>query len=154
MEKEILTYKIVTKKTKHKAFKLDSSLNIVKYMMTKNKYPDFGFIESAYLLTFNRGLIITSVKLLSTGGIAKTILDIKVIAKYAIEMLAEGIVIVHNHPSGNIEPSLDDIDTTRQIKQGLEILNIRVLDHIIIAPDLLELNNKYTYYSFSDHGKI
>jgi DNA repair protein RadC len=68
------------------------------------------------------------------------------VAKFAVENLAKGVILVHNHPSGQLLPSDSDIKITNQITQGLRLLDISVLDHIILTSD--------GYYSFTDEGKI
>lgn len=82
----------------------------------------------------------------SQGGIAGTVVDTRLIFKAAIEALASGIILVHNHPSGNLRPSTADIDITRKLKAAGQTLEIPVLDHLIIA------NNKYL--SFADEGMM
>ncbi|MFY7811135.1 MAG: RadC family protein [Flavobacterium sp.] len=83
---------------------------------------------------------------ISKGGISNTIVDLRIIFKYALEYNAVSIVLVHNHPSGNLEPSKDDFKITRLIKNGAYTLNIEIIDHIIISQ-----NN---YYSFADQGEL
>ena len=83
---------------------------------------------------------------ISSGGISSTIVDSRIILKYAIENLASNVVLVHNHPSGSLSPSRDDMELTKKIIIGCKALDIIVLDHIIIG------QNKY--YSFSDEGLL
>lgn len=83
---------------------------------------------------------------ISQGGLSNTIIDIRLIAKYAIDVLAASVILVHNHPSGSVLPSSCDNELTRRVAQGLKLLNIKLLDHIIISED--------NYYSFSDEGAI
>lgn len=82
----------------------------------------------------------------SSGGVATTIVDVKILLKYAIENLATGIILVHNHPSGSVEPSIADRELTKKIIKNCISLDIAVLDHIIIG------QNKY--FSFSDEGLL
>lgn len=72
--------------------------------------------------------------------------DVKLLLKRAIDCLAEGIILVHNHPSGNHRPSGDDDSLTRRIKEGARILGINVLDHVIIAGS--------NSYSYNDEGRL
>ena len=83
---------------------------------------------------------------ISLGGIAGTIADPKVIFAAAIKSNACGIILVHNHPSGNLKPSHQDLDLTRKIKAGGQILDIGVMDHLIITSK--------GYLSFTDEGMI
>ena len=80
---------------------------------------------------------------LSVGGIAGTYVDIRLIMKEAILCNATGIIISHNHPSGNENPSQEDNRITEQIKKAADSLNIRLTDHIIITSN--------TYYSYRDN---
>jgi DNA repair protein RadC len=82
-------------------------------------------------------------KQISAGGIAGTVVDLKIIFKYALENLASYMVLCHNHPSGNLIPSSADIQITKNIKAAGKILEIEIIDHIIIG------GNKY--YSFADN---
>ena len=80
------------------------------------------------------------------GGVASTLVDVKVVARKAIEHLASAIILVHNHPSGNLNPSQADDKLTRQLQQAAQLLDIRVLDHIIITSQ--------GYYSYNDNGRL
>ncbi|MDR1761190.1 MAG: DNA repair protein RadC [Bacteroidales bacterium] len=102
--------------------------------------------EEFHVLYLNRAHQLIADKLLSSGGIAGTIVDIKLIGKYAMEYLASALVLVHNHPSGNILPSEEDKVLTRKIKQAATFVDCTVIDHIIIA--------KNDYYSFADENVL
>ncbi|MCK5028316.1 MAG: DNA repair protein RadC [Bacteroidales bacterium] len=102
--------------------------------------------EEFWVLLLNRSnKIIEKIKI-SQGGVSGTVTDIKIILKQAIEKLASSVILCHNHPSGNKNPSKADDSITNKLKQGSELLDIQVLDHIIIA-DL-------EYYSYADEGKL
>jgi DNA repair protein RadC len=90
------------------------------------------------------GIIKRSLTLKSHREVAGTVVDIKLIAKYAIDCLASGVILAHNHPSGNLKPSNEDLAITKRIKEGLKTLDIQVLDHIILTSD--------GYLSFGDEG--
>ncbi len=83
---------------------------------------------------------------ISMGGVSGTVVDIRIILKIALEKLASGIFLAHNHPSGNINPSKQDIDITDQVKESAKLLDMKLLDHLIVAD-----NN---YYSFADNGLL
>lgn len=83
---------------------------------------------------------------LSKGGITGTVVDARLIFKKAIEIFATGIILCHNHPSGNLKPSRSDIDLTDKIIKGGEVLDIKVLDHVIIT--------EKDYFSFADENMI
>lgn len=84
---------------------------------------------------------------LSTGGITGTMVDIRLILSVALKEAATGIILAHNHPSGNLQPSSADRDLTAKIKDACKYFDISLLDHLIIAPDR-------KYYSFADEGGI
>lgn len=83
---------------------------------------------------------------LSYGGLTGTLVDVRLIMKGALLCNATGMIIAHNHPSGNENPSGEDNRITEQIKKAAEVLNIRLLDHIIITSN--------TYYSYVDNGML
>jgi DNA repair protein RadC len=95
-------------------------------------------------LLLNRANNTTGYAKISQGGITGTVVDIQLIAKYAIESLSKGIIMAHNHPSGVIRPSEQDKLFTNQTKKALALFEIQVLDHIILGAD--------NYYSFVDKG--
>jgi len=70
---------------------------------------------------------------MSKGGIAGTVVDAKLIFKTALDHLASSIILVHNHPSGNLDPSEADMQLTRQLTEAGDLLNVKVLDHLIIS---------------------
>lgn len=103
-------------------------------------------IESFHLLVLNRANKVKAHKVISTGGVSGTVADPKVIFKYALEHLGSGIIISHNHPSGNRTASQSDIELTKKVKEAGKWLEIQVLDHIIMCGD--------KYLSFADEGMM
>ena len=93
---------------------------------------------------FNNSNSIISKSQLSKGGITATLVDVRLIFKQALEIGATGIVLCHNHPSGNLKASDADIKITKKIKSAAESLDISVLDHVIIG--------EHGYLSFTDEG--
>ena len=94
---------------------------------------DIEIWESVFLLLLNRNNVTTGFAKISQGGTAGTVIDVKIIAKYAVESLASGVILAHNHPSGNLNPSKQDIEITKKIKDGLKLLDIELCDHIILT---------------------
>jgi DNA repair protein RadC len=86
-------------------------------------------------------------KSISKGGINSTVTDVRIILQYAIKANASGIVICHNHPSGNLQPSESDIEITRKIKESGNVMDVQLLDHLIMVPE-------GKYYSMGDEGII
>jgi len=107
---------------------------------------DIELYESMFILLLNRANNTIGYVKISQGGIDGTVVDNKLITKYAIESLASGVIMIHNHPSGRANPSNGDKSVTKKIKKGLSIFDIHLLDHIIVTPD--------TYYSFADQGTL
>jgi DNA repair protein RadC len=83
----------------------------------------------------------------SKGGISGCSVDIRVIFQAAIKANASGIIVSHSHPSGNLNPSESDSRLTQKIKEGGNVMEIQLLDHIILTPD-------GEYYSFADNGLL
>lgn len=102
--------------------------------------------EEFWVLLMNRANRVIKKKRVSEGGVSGTVADPKIIYKLALEELASGIIVAHNHPSGNLQASQSDIDLTKKLKEAGKFLEIQLLDHIIIA------NQKYL--SFADEGMI
>jgi DNA repair protein RadC len=103
-------------------------------------------IEEFWVAFLNKANEVTGKKKVSVGGTAGTVVDPKIIFGLAIEAKAAGIIVYHNHPSGNLQPSDADISTTRKLKEGGALLEILVLDHLIIS--------ERGYYSFADEGML
>ncbi len=81
---------------------------------------------------------------LTQGGISESVVDVRILFKTALEHFATGIIVAHNHPSGNLTPSKADLDITRKIKESGTLLNITLFDHLIIS--------QKGYYSFADEN--
>lgn len=115
------------------------------FSILENHYADLQ-VEEFWVIYLNRANKVISATKLSTGGVSATIVDPKLIFHQALAKLATGIIISHNHPSGNLKPSQQDIALTNKIKTAAKNLDINLLDHLIVAG-----NN---YYSFADEGKL
>ena len=100
--------------------------------------------EEFWVLLFNRANRLIKKGRISEGGVSGTVADPKVIYKLALEELASGIIVVHNHPSGNLTPSQSDISLTKKLKEAGKVLEIQLLDHLIVAGQ--------KYFSFADEG--
>ena len=107
---------------------------------------DVDIYESFFILGLNRANNTVAYMKISQGGIAGTVVDVKLVAKFAIESLCSAVIIAHNHPSGNLKPSEADKAITNRIEEGLKILDVQVLDHLIITNS--------SYFSFADEGLI
>lgn len=103
-------------------------------------------VEQFKVLILNRANKAIGIFEVSTGGLSGTVADPKLIFAIALKAGASGIILCHNHPSGNLAASKSDMDLTKKIKDGGRILEIQVLDHIIITSE--------KYYSFADEGLL
>ena len=102
--------------------------------------------EEFKILLLNRANEVLGIYPLSKGGITGTVVDSRLIFAVALKCNATGILLCHNHPSGNLKPSDADITLTRSIKKCADFLDITLIDHLIIT--------KNGFYSFSNEGKL
>lgn len=100
--------------------------------------------EASWLLFLDRSNQVIQKKKLSVGGVSSTVVDVKVLVKMAIGHLASGVILAHNHPSGNLKPSESDIRLTKKVKAALSYCDINLLDHLIVFGD--------QYFSFADEN--
>ena len=106
-------------------------------------FDDINIYESFFIMLLNRANKVIGWAKISQGGVCNTIVDKKIICKYAIDTLANGVILVHNHPSGSLIPSREDMQITADVQQALKTLDVKVLDHIILT--------EKSFYSFSDN---
>lgn len=117
----------------------------VAYDMMKPFLADLRKEEFWVLILNRRNVVIDKIQI-SIGGVSGTLADPKVIFKAALERLGSAIILMHNHPSGNLKPSVADENLTWKMRDGSKLLDIALLDHII-----------YTdcgYYSFAEEGRL
>ncbi len=103
-------------------------------------------IEQFWIILLSRSNNIIAKRKISEGGVAGTVVDPKVVFKYALDQLASSIILVHNHPSGNLNPSQQDKVLTKKLVDAGEVLSIKVIDHLIVS--------SRGYTSFADEGWI
>lgn len=124
--------------------------NSCKISCSKDAYklllPRFSDLqhEEFHVLFLNRANIVQSIQMISKGGIAGTVADGKLIFKAALDQKACGIILSHNHPSGNLNPSEADIKLTKKLREFGNLVDIQVLDHLIITDN--------GYFSCADNG--
>jgi DNA repair protein RadC len=109
-------------------------------------HEDITLYESFFLLLLNNSNETIGFVKISQGGITGTVVDVRIIAKYCVEVLATSCILAHNHPSGKLLPSDADLAITKKTKEALKILDVQVLDHLILTDK--------GYYSFADEGNI
>jgi len=103
--------------------------------------------EEFKLMLLTRSNKVLGIASISKGGINGTVTDVRIILQYAIKSNSSGIIICHNHPSGNLQPSESDMTITRKIKDSGLLMDVQLLDHLIITAE-------GDYYSFADNGII
>ncbi len=102
--------------------------------------------ETFYVLHLSRNNTLIKTEQVSKGGVSGTVVDAKIIFKSAIDALASGIILCHNHPSGNLQPSNEDLQITQQLVQAGKLLGITIYDHLIVSYK--------GFFSFADEGYI
>ncbi len=123
--------------------KVKISSSIEAYNFLKPFLMDLDH-EQFWILLLNRNLELIKPIQISSGGVSGTIADPKIIFKYAIENLANAIILTHNHPSGNLKPSEADIHLTKKLKEASLLFDINLADHIIFT--------NHGFYSMSDQN--
>ena len=102
--------------------------------------------EEFMLMLLTRSNRVLGIASISKGGINGTVTDVRIVMQYAIKANASGLIVCHNHPSGNLQPSESDTAITRKIKDSAILMDIQLLDHLIINTD--------DYHSFADNGLL
>jgi DNA repair protein RadC len=123
--------------------KVSSSKEIANYLRTILKD---NINEVFAVLFLNQANKIKNFKIMSKGGITGTVADPRIILKQALDEGATSLVLSHNHPSGNLNPSRADQELTNKIKQAASYFDIKILDHIIVSDE--------GHYSFADEGLL
>lgn len=138
--------KLSYRKTSKKLGKVMCGSDAYGYLIKTYRKGTICYKEYFKVLMLNNNNDILGHAVISEGGITATYADIRIIFQAALLANATAIILSHNHPSGSLRPSADDINLTNKIKAAGEIMNIKVLDHIILTED--------DYYSFSDEGRL
>lgn len=102
--------------------------------------------EECWVIFLNQSSRIIRKQRVSVGGLASTQVDIRLILREALKVCATSLILVHNHPSGNVRPSSDDDRLTMSLQQASKMLNIKMLDHVIYADD--------NHFSYADEGRL
>ena len=123
--------------------KLNSSQTV--YAFLKSKLSDLPH-EEFWVIYLSRNNNVIKTECISKGGVSGTVVDIRLILKPAIECLASSMILAHNHPSGNLKPSQEDMTITKKVKEAAKLLDMVIQDHLIFGDQ--------TYFSFADEGLI
>jgi hypothetical protein len=127
-------------------FHITSSKDIYSFAIAHWNKDELNARESFFVAFLNRNNRIMGFKNLFSGGISATVTDIRIILAEALKMLAPAFIIIHNHPSGNTQPSKPDLELTERVKNSAKLMDIQLLDHLIITDE--------KYYSFADEGLL
>lgn len=120
-----------------------SSNDVHEYV--KHLFEDLDH-EEFHIVILSRSNKVKSLELISKGGISGTVADGKLIFKKALEQTASAIILCHNHPSGNLQPSTSDIDLTKKLSEFGKFIDLSVLDHLIVTDK--------SFFSFADEGML
>ena len=143
-----LEIKVSLKNKSYTKFKISGSKDVFEFAKQIFNADTILWQEEFILVCLNRANFITAVHRVSSGGVSGVIVDPKVIFSIALQSCASHIIVLHNHPSGNMQPSTEDEKVTAKLKHGGELLEIKLLDHIIMSGEM------DTYYSFADQGNV
>lgn len=103
-------------------------------------------VEECWCIYLNTAMNVTAKVRISKGGLAGTLIDVRVVLKSALRYNATAIILAHNHPSGNKRPSVEDDQMTQRLSQAAKVMNIRLADHVIYTDG--------DYYSYADEGRL
>lgn len=127
--------------------KIHRSTDIINYLKSILDPDELNTYEVSYMLCLARDNSLLGFSKLSQGGRSSTIIDPIILFTTALLKGASSLILCHNHPSGQLQPSQADKDITYKIKEGGKILDIQLIDHLII-------NSEFNYYSFADEGAL
>jgi DNA repair protein RadC len=126
--------------------KISSSAEVMRYAREIWEPCTLEIFECFYILLLNRSNRVCGWSQISKGGTAGTVADPKLIFRRALACGASGIILAHNHPSGNLTPSGADLELTKKLKEAGRFLEIQILDHLILTES--------NYMSFADEGHL
>jgi DNA repair protein RadC len=144
--KEVAEIKVSYSTTSTPKIKITSVKKAFEVLLSLWDLDTIELQEEFKVLLLNRANEVLGIYPLSKGGITGTVVDSRLIFAVALKCNATGILLCHNHPSGNLKPSDNDITLTRSIKKCADLLVITLIDHLIIT--------KNGFYSFSNEGKL
>ena len=128
-------------------YQIGSSTDAANFLYEHWDSNTIGLHESFKVVLLNNNNKVKGIYQLSKGGITGTMVDLRILFAVVLKTLSVGIILAHNHPSGNLKISGRDKEITKKIKKAAELFDIRLLDHIVLVPN-------GDYYSFADEGNI
>ncbi|MFD1314228.1 JAB domain-containing protein [Namhaeicola litoreus] len=135
-------------------YKTVNDLNNIKISCSKDVadfvrriYPvDINIREAMVVLYLNNSNRTIGYSINSIGGITGTLVDVRLILRDALLTQATGLILIHNHPSGSLQPSTPDLTITTKVKESAKIMDVNLIDHLILTEE--------SHYSFADEGKL
>ena len=125
---------------------ISSSADAVDIFRAHFDADQMDYRESFFALYLDQATKVLGIKIISECGISSSLVDVRIIMQAALLCNASGIIVSHNHPSGNLKPSSADIKMTSKIKDAAKTLDISMLDHVVLTSD--------SHFSFADNGMI
>ena len=142
MKKKAVEYSLKAEKKDFPIAKIKSAVDAVNFAR-QFYFDDISIYESSFIILLNHANNAIGYAKISQGGICNTVVDIRIVCKYAIESLSPGIIFLHNHPSGNTKPSNEDRILTKRMSEALKILDVKLIDSIILTEnDSLSMNDE------------
>lgn len=126
--------------------KITDSQSAYNFALDNWNLDTISLYEEFKIILLNRNNTVLGLYSLSKGGVSGTVVDPKIVFAVALKVIASSIILVHNHPSGNLQPSTPDLRITEKLINAGNSLDIKILDHLILHND--------KYYSFADDGRI
>ncbi len=130
-----------------KSLSVTNSNEVAELLFQNWDNKTIGLHETFKIVLLNQSNKVKGIYPLSHGGITGTLVDVRILFAIILKTLSVGIILAHNHPSGQLKASYQDKQLTQKIKQAAQLFDVKVLDHIILAPD-------GRYYSFADNALI
>lgn len=143
----ICEYKIICKEieTSYKRVQVTSAKDVADYVRPFISETLMAF-ETFIVIGLNRANNTVGWGIVSQGGLSSVLVDMRILMKMALDMCCNSIILCHNHPGGTLAPSAEDRALTKRVASACELVDLRLLDHVIIT------NNDY--YSFADHAEL
>jgi DNA repair protein RadC len=120
------------------------AIELLRLLYDKNK---IHYKEESIAIFLNRNNDVLGFQKLSSGGLTGTIVDARILFSIALKTLSSGIILSHNHPSGNLKPSSQDVSLTHRLRKFGNMIDVCLLDHIIV-------DDTFNYYSFAEEGTL
>lgn len=146
MERIVKEYKVIGRPTTIEAKRIMGGRNAYEELKQIFDPDTINLFETFYVVYLNRNNVVKGFQKVGEGTATSTPVDTKRMMMGALDSLATGLIISHNHPSGNIKPSEEDRKVTKRINQACKLLDLTLIDHIIMGAN--------GYYSFAENGEL